>query len=187
MTGPDILGSLRVSDADREPYFQRLSKAAEENRISRDEHLCRVSSTADARTIAELERLVSDLPAVPEVPSVRSRWRQHRLDRARTAADARTALARARALEPGLRTYWPFLAGLTANILTYAIAVCAGLVTPVLIYETSPDFPHTRHHQLGVIRAWILGASVPFGIALLALAIYWSIYLYNASNNPFDN
>jgi small-conductance mechanosensitive channel len=55
-------GHLRASDEDRERIVDRLRRAAAEGRIASDELEQRVSTALKARTYAELEATVADLP-----------------------------------------------------------------------------------------------------------------------------
>jgi fatty acid desaturase len=68
------MSSLRASDADRERTAERLRAASAEGRIPTDELEQRLEATFAARTEAELERVVADLPAPPP-PARRSRRR----------------------------------------------------------------------------------------------------------------
>ncbi|MFZ0039786.1 MAG: DUF1707 domain-containing protein [Solirubrobacteraceae bacterium] len=56
-------GALRASDADRDQVVDRLHKAATEGRIGSDELEHRVSTALKARTYAELDATVADLPS----------------------------------------------------------------------------------------------------------------------------
>lgn len=73
-------GALRASDDDREAIVKRLHRAATEGRIGSDELEQRLSVALKARTYAELDATVSDLPGVarprgrvrhPAVPAAR--------------------------------------------------------------------------------------------------------------------
>jgi Flp pilus assembly protein TadB len=55
--------TLRASDADREGIVERLHKAATEGRIAAEELEERVARALKARTYADLDRTVADLPA----------------------------------------------------------------------------------------------------------------------------
>ncbi|MBH1935598.1 DUF1707 and DUF2154 domain-containing protein [Streptomyces sp. AV19] len=55
--------ALRASDADRDRIADILREALAEGRLTADEHAERVDAVYRARTIAELEPLVHDLPA----------------------------------------------------------------------------------------------------------------------------
>lgn len=59
------VGSLRASDADREEIVTRLHKAATEGRIASDELEQRVAAALKARTYADLDATVADLPRQP--------------------------------------------------------------------------------------------------------------------------
>jgi hypothetical protein len=56
-------GSLRASDADRDQIIDRLRKASAEGRLAAHELEQRVTTALRARTYAELDATVSDLPA----------------------------------------------------------------------------------------------------------------------------
>ncbi|MGO9905077.1 MAG: DUF1707 domain-containing protein [Solirubrobacteraceae bacterium] len=55
-------GTLRASDADREQIIDRLRKASAEGRLAVRELEHRVAAALRARTFAELDATVSDLP-----------------------------------------------------------------------------------------------------------------------------
>jgi hypothetical protein len=58
-------GALRASDADREQVVDRLHRASTEGRIGSDELEHRVTAALKARTYAELDATVADLPSPP--------------------------------------------------------------------------------------------------------------------------
>ena len=55
-------GALRASDADRDQIIDRLHRAATEGRIASEELEHRVNAALRARTYAELDATVADLP-----------------------------------------------------------------------------------------------------------------------------
>ncbi|HEY9241789.1 MAG TPA: DUF1707 domain-containing protein, partial [Streptosporangiaceae bacterium] len=55
-------GGIRASDAERDATVQRLSQAAGDGRLTLEEFSQRMERASIARTRAELDRLVSDLP-----------------------------------------------------------------------------------------------------------------------------
>src|SRR6266536_1622487 len=59
----DELPAVRASDADREQIVMRLRDASAEGRLTLEEFVERMTSAYDARTHAELDELVRDLPA----------------------------------------------------------------------------------------------------------------------------
>lgn len=56
---------MRASDADRERAAERLRRAAAEGRLDTDELEERLEAALGARTYAELEAVVADLPRSP--------------------------------------------------------------------------------------------------------------------------
>lgn len=58
-------GSMRAADADRDRVAGILATAYSEGRLSKDEYDARLEGTLAARTYADLERVVTDLP-VPQ-------------------------------------------------------------------------------------------------------------------------
>ncbi len=73
------MSGVRASDADRERVAERLRAASAEGRLTADEHEERLERAFSARTDAELEPLVSDLPEVrtPRRPPRRGPDRDH--------------------------------------------------------------------------------------------------------------
>ena len=56
-------GKMRAGDADRDRVVERLNIAYCEGRLSKDEHDGRLENALSARTYADLDQLVTDLPA----------------------------------------------------------------------------------------------------------------------------
>jgi Domain of unknown function (DUF1707)/Domain of unknown function (DUF4190) len=65
-------GKMRAADADRDRVVECLNIAYSEGRLSKDEHDGRLENALSARTYADLDQLVTDLPAAQAtaVPSV---------------------------------------------------------------------------------------------------------------------
>jgi len=65
-------GKMRAADADRDRVVEFLNTAYSEGRLSKDEYDARLESALSARTYADLDQLVTDLPAARAtmVPSV---------------------------------------------------------------------------------------------------------------------
>jgi len=59
-------GKMRAGDADRDRVVERLNIAYSEGRLSKDEYDGRLASALSARTYADLDQLVADLPAARE-------------------------------------------------------------------------------------------------------------------------
>jgi len=60
-------GDIRASDAERDATIDRLSRAAGDGRLTLEEFSQRMEQATVARTRAELDPLVADLPAEPAV------------------------------------------------------------------------------------------------------------------------
>jgi Domain of unknown function (DUF1707)/Domain of unknown function (DUF4190) len=58
-------GKMRAADADRDQVVEILSTAYSEGRLSMDEYDARLENALSARTYADLDQLVTDLPAAP--------------------------------------------------------------------------------------------------------------------------
>ena len=67
-------GQMRAADVDRDRAVGFLTTAFTEGRLTKDEYDARVETALSARTYADLDRVVTDLPGasvVPAVPQVR--------------------------------------------------------------------------------------------------------------------
>ena len=111
-------GNLRASDADRDLIVDRLHKAVTEGRIASDEHEQRVSAALKARTYAELEATVADLPG-PD------RARGGQMQRHRTAGSWGLATVRANP--------WLLLIAIPAVAVTAAMVIAVTVVWAVLM------------------------------------------------------
>jgi len=58
-------GGIRASDAERDATVERLSRAAGDGRVTLEEFSQRMEQATAAKTRADLDRLVADLPAEP--------------------------------------------------------------------------------------------------------------------------
>ena len=56
-------GKMRASDADRDDVVELLNLAYSEGRLSKDEYDARLDSAMSARTFADLDQVLTDLPA----------------------------------------------------------------------------------------------------------------------------
>jgi DUF1707 SHOCT-like domain len=140
--GVTKVGSLRASDADREEIVNRLHKAATEGRIGADELEQRVTAALRARTYAELDATVSDLPRqVGQRPG--------RTARRRTAGGWVLAAVRANPLL--LLLVIPAVA-MTAALVVAATVMWAVLMVVVMVLGGRPRAPrgpwmYTRHRR----------------------------------------
>jgi hypothetical protein len=65
-------GELRAGDADRERVAERLRTALDEGRLNLHEYDERLRDAYGAKTYADLDKLLADLPGVAPGPSSRS-------------------------------------------------------------------------------------------------------------------
>ena len=61
---------MRAADADRDRVVESLNTAYSEGRLSKDEYDDRLENAFSARTYADLDQLVTDLPVARAVPVV---------------------------------------------------------------------------------------------------------------------
>ena len=62
---PGERGKMRAADADRDHVAGFLNTAYTEGRLSKDEYDARLDSALSARTYADLDQVVTDLPVAP--------------------------------------------------------------------------------------------------------------------------
>jgi DUF1707 SHOCT-like domain len=71
--GSEPSGGIRASDAERDATVERLSTATGDGRLTLEEFSQRVDGASSARTRAELDRLVADLPTEAATAAVAGR------------------------------------------------------------------------------------------------------------------
>jgi Domain of unknown function (DUF1707) len=136
------VGSLRASDADREEIVARLHKAATEGRIASDELEQRVSAALTARTYAELDATVADLPRQP------ARRPRRDVRRRSTAGWALTLVKE----HPLLLLFIVPVLALTAAMVLAATVMWAVLMVVVMVLGGRPRGPrapwmYTRYRR----------------------------------------
>ncbi len=120
-------GHLRASDSDREQIAERLRHATAEGRLSTDELEHRLTAALSARTYAELDVLIADLPG----KSLARRARH----RSELSTVLRPALALAVAIPVAL-----------AVVATVAVVV-AGVVALWWVWMIIAWWYFARHHR----------------------------------------
>ena len=151
-------GAIRASDAERDQIVDRLHRAATEGRIASEELEHRVSIALKAKTYAELEATVADLPRL------RSRS-QTGLERRRSPGGWAVSTVRANPML--LLVVIPVLAVTMAVVLT--ITVLWGVLMLLVMmfggrrHHGPPPWVHTVRGGVGPMRgplgAWGAGAS----------------------------
>ncbi len=88
---------MRLSDADRERLYARLSAHAAQGRIDLEELERRVAAVSAASTRAQVAEILADLPALPgDPPPARARWGRGHADADSVAPDWRATNERFR-------------------------------------------------------------------------------------------
>jgi hypothetical protein len=138
-------GSLRASDADRDQIVERLRTASTEGRLAAEELEERVRAALIARTYAELDATVADLPG-PRARRGRER------EPARRTVGGR-ALATARANPIAVVIALPFIAAIAAMVLAvtvmWMVLMCVVLVVGGRRRMIGPPWMHSHHLSHG--------------------------------------
>lgn len=136
-------GRMRASDADRDCVVEVLNAAYSEGRLSKDEYDDRLAQALSARTYADLDRIVTDLP----VP-------------------------RAAAVPPVARTNGLAIASLVCALAQFVVGPLATIPAIVFGHVARHQIKRTGEQGAGLALAGlILGwAAVILGILLLVIA-----------------
>lgn len=155
---PERRPELRVGDTEREDTLERLRTAHAEGRLDADEFYGRLDEAYRARTYADLDALVIDLPAAG-------------LTRFPPPA-SRPAASRAGAYPPAPRTApsaGGFLASLPAPLraawIAWATAVTINLIIWVAVAAGSGDAPYF----------WPIWVAGPWGVLLAGSTALWRV------------
>lgn len=143
-------GRIRAADADRDRVAEILGTAYTEGRLSRDEYDARLESALSARTYADLDRIVTDLPAAqPAVPGP-------------------AALVPAPARTNGLA-----IASLACGLAQFAFGPLATIPAIVLGHMARSQIKRTGEQGAGLaVAGLVLGwGAVILGIVLIAVGL----------------
>jgi len=139
-------GQMRTSDVDRDRVAERLSVAFSEGRLSKDEYDGRLENAFSARTYADLDQIVTDLPA-----------------------------ARATVVTPVTRTNGLAMASLACGLAQFAFGPVAAVPAVVFGHVARQQIkrsgePGAGLALAGLILGWavILGVLLVVGIAMSA-------------------
>jgi hypothetical protein len=143
-------GQMRAADADRDRVAGFLATAYSEGRLTKDEYDERLDSALTARTYADLDRLVADLPAGP------------------------AAMLPAPASPPLVdRTNGLAMASLACGIAQFAIGPLATIPAIVLGHMARAQIRRTGEQGAGLaLGGLILGwGAVILGMLLIVIAV----------------
>jgi hypothetical protein len=146
-------GKMRAADADRDRVAGILSTAYSEGRLSKDEYDARLESALSARTYADLDYVVTDLPAAQAtVPSLA----------------ARTTM-----VTPSARTNGLAIASLACGLAQFVFGPLATIPAIVLGYMARSQIKRTGEQGAGLALAGlILGwGAVILGIVFIAAGL----------------
>ena len=152
--------TMRAADADRDRVVELLNTAYSEGRLSKDEYDGRLENALSARTYADLDQLVTDLPAA--------------------RATAVTPAARATAVTPVAKTNGLAIASLACGLALFVFGPLTAI--PAIV------FGHVARHQIkrtgeqgaglalaGLILGW---ATVILGIVMIVVGLAMSVGMH---------
>jgi hypothetical protein len=146
-------GQMRATDADRDRVVEFLNTAYSEGRLSKDEYDTRLESALSAHTYADLDRLMTDLPAAQAtiVPPV-----------------SNTTVVASMAKTNGLA-----IASLACGVAQFAFGPVATIPAIVLGHVARHQIKRTGEQGAGLALAGlILGwAAVALGIILIVVGM----------------
>ena len=135
-------GKMRAADADRDRVVEFLNTAYSEGRLSKDEHDGRLENALSARTYADLDQLVTDLPA-----------------------------ARATAVTPVARTNGLAIASLACGLAQFAFGPLTAIPAIVFGHVARHQIKRTGEQGAGLALAGLIfgWATVILGIVLIVV------------------
>jgi hypothetical protein len=138
---------MRAADADRDRVTGILSTAYSEGRLSRDEYDARLDSALAARTYADLDHVVADLPAT----------------QATVPRPAATTM-----MTPPARTNGLAIASLACGVAQFAFGPLATIPAIVLGHMARSQIKHTGEQGAGLALA---GLVLGWGVVILAIVL----------------
>jgi hypothetical protein len=146
--------TMRAADADRDRVAEYLGAAYSEGRLSKDEYDARLENALSARTYADLDQLVIDLPAAQ-------------------AAAVPPVVKTATVVTPVTKTNGLAIASLACGIAQFAFGPMATIPAIVLGHVARHQIRRTGEQGAGLALAGlVLGwAAVILGIVLIVVAL----------------
>ena len=150
---PGERGKIRAADADRDRVAGFLSTAYTEGRLSKDEYDARLDSALSARTYADLDQVVTDLPVAP--------------------VTAVTTAAKTTAVTPVAKTNGLAIASLACGLAQFAFGPLATIPAIVLGHMARSQIRRTGEQGAGLALAGlVLGwGAVILGIVFIAVGL----------------
>jgi Domain of unknown function (DUF1707)/Domain of unknown function (DUF4190) len=147
-------GKMRAADADRDRVVECLNVAYSEGRLSKDEHDGRLENALSARTYADLDQLVADLPA-----------------------------ARATAVTSAAKTNGLALASLTCGLAQFILGPSAAIPAIVFGHAARHQIKRTGEEGAGLaLIGLILGwATVILTIVFIVVGLAMSVGMHGTA------
>jgi hypothetical protein len=147
-------GSIRAGDADRDRVVELLKAAFTEGRLFKDEYDDRVEHALCARTYADLDLLLADLPVAPAFP----------------APPAPTAVI---PVPPEPRTNGLAVASVACGLAQFAVGPLATIPAIVFGHMAQHQIKRTGERGSGLALAGLLlgWGAVVLGIVLISIAL----------------
>ena len=159
---PGERGRMRAADADRDRVVGLLNMAYTEGRLSKDEYDARLESALSARTYADLDRVVTDLPVA--------------------SATVVTTAAKTTAVTPVAKINGLAIASLACGLAQFAFGPLATIPAIVCGHMARSQIKRTGEQGAGLALAGlILGwSAVILGILFIVLGLAISIGMHGA-------
>ena len=143
-------GKMRAADADRDRVVECLNMAYSEGRLSKDEYDARLENALSARTYADLDQLVTDLPA-----------------------------ARATAVTPVAKTNQLAIASLTCGLAQFAFGPVVAIPAIVFGHVARRQIKRTGEQGAGLALAGlILGWAAVILVIVLIVGLAMSVGIH---------
>jgi hypothetical protein len=154
---PGERGKIRAADADRDRVVGLLNTGYTEGRLSKDEYDARLESALSARTYADLDQVVADLPVAP--------------------ATVVTPAAKTTTVTPVAKTNGLAIVSLACGIGQFAFGPLATIPAIVCGHMARSQIKRTGEQGAGLALAGlILGwAAVILGIILIVVGLAISV------------
>jgi hypothetical protein len=161
---PGERGKIRAADADRDRVVGLLNTAYTDGRLSKDEYDARLESALSARTYADLDQVVADLPVAPGTAVA-------------PAPMATTVI-------PVAKTNALAIASLACGIAQFGFGPLATIPAIVCGHMARSQIRHTGEQGAGLALAGlILGwAAVILGILVIVVGLAISIGMHGTMN-----
>ena len=149
-------GQMRATDADRDRVVEFLNTAYSEGRLSKDEYDARLESALSAHTYADLDQLVTDLPAV---------W-----------ATAVPSVSKTTVVAPMAKTNGLAIASLACGVAQFAFGPVATIPAIVLGHVARHQIKRTGEQGAGLALAGLILGWVVVALGIILIVVGLTIF-----------